>query len=386
MSEHAPSSPEKDTPAPLWISDDDLRGLVDDCLRAQRQVIAPMLEKGAARARPLYAPLATAEALRLQVDDPLPSQSLRRHFQPPSQALFRWTFEKPAPTEDQPPENPLGKVALQPATPAFPPTVILGARPCDAAALEIVDQVMREDRRDESWFSRRAATVILTRGCTWSDASCFCTSLGLGPDAPQGSDLLLLPAQGGHVVRVLTAKGQAFVADHAPRFAAPLPDHRRREAEAALAALRQDLENKPLSDAVDHLRQGLGGAFSAAIWDEVALRCHGCGVCAALCPTCYCFDIVEEPHGPKEGVRRMKWDTCQDPIFTLHGSGHNPRPNQSSRYRQRVLHKFSVYPNRFGQVLCTGCGRCVRACPAGMDLAEILLQVDGALDHAAKKS
>jgi ferredoxin len=36
------------------------------------------------------------------------------------------------------------------------------------------------------------------------------------------------------------------------------------------------------------------------------------------------------------------------------------------------MHKFSIYPDRFGEVLCTGCGRCARACPGGMDLPEVL--------------
>jgi len=35
-----------------------------------------------------------------------------------------------------------------------------------------------------------------------------------------------------------------------------------------------------------------------------------------------------------------------------------------------------VYPGKFGDVLCTGCGRCSRACPTGQDLAEILAAID----------
>ena len=74
-------------------------------------------------------------------------------------------------------------------------------------------------------------------------------------------------------------------------------------------------------------------------------------------------------------MRRRNWDTCQTGKFTVHASGHNPRGSQNERFRQRVLHKFSVYPKRFDEVLCTGCGRCARACPAGMDLPEILDQI-----------
>jgi Fe-S oxidoreductase len=36
------------------------------------------------------------------------------------------------------------------------------------------------------------------------------------------------------------------------------------------------------------------------------------------------------------------------------------------------MHKFKYYHDKFGQTLCTGCGRCVRACPVGIDIKEIL--------------
>jgi hypothetical protein len=42
------------------------------------------------------------------------------------------------------------------------------------------------------------------------------------------------------------------------------------------------------------------------------------------CPTCWCFDIQDETRG-KSGVRMRNWDSCMYPLFTLHGSGHNPR-------------------------------------------------------------
>jgi len=39
------------------------------------------------------------------------------------------------------------------------------------------------------------------------------------------------------------------------------------------------------------------------------------------------------------------------------------------------MHKFFIYPQRFGELLCTGCGRCARGCPGGMDLPEVLTQL-----------
>jgi ferredoxin len=124
--------------------------------------------------------------------------------------------------------------------------------------------------------------------------------------------------------------------------------------------------------------------FDHPLWKSFALRCHGCGACAAVCSTCHCFDVVDEHDSYDRGARRRNWDSCQTAKFTLHASGHNPRQTQAERFRQRVMHKFSVYPSRFDAILCTGCGRCARACAAGMSLREVLGQLARLADAEAE--
>ena len=124
------------------------------------------------------------------------------------------------------------------------------------------------------------------------------------------------------------------------------------------------------------VRDWIDTHFEDPLLSQLAIRCNGCGACTSVCPTCHCFDIVDEQEGVGKGTRRRCWDTCQAPTFTLHASGHNPRDSQNPRYRQRINHKFAIYPLKFGEVLCTGCGRCTRVCHAGQDLVEILQAID----------
>jgi hypothetical protein len=70
------------------------------------------------------------------------------------------------------------------------PRMVLFARPCDAASLPILDHVFNWDYKDEFYNRRRRATTVVTLACTTHDANCFCTSVGLGPDSEQGSDVL----------------------------------------------------------------------------------------------------------------------------------------------------------------------------------------------------
>ncbi|RLB09653.1 MAG: 4Fe-4S ferredoxin, partial [Deltaproteobacteria bacterium] len=91
-----------------------------------------------------------------------------------------------------------------------------------------------------------------------------------------------------------------------------------------------------------------------------------------VCPTCWCFDIQDEVY-KNEGDRLRNWDSCMFPIFTLHGSGHNPRAQKLQRVRQRFMHKLKYYVDKYGNgVACVGCGRCVVSCPVNIDIRRVI--------------
>ena len=259
-----------------------------------------------------------------------------------------------------------GQVDLVDAIPHAVPTVVFGIRPCEAAGFKALDAVFNWDYRDSFFNARLEAMTVIGMSCTRKDDACFCTSVGGGPGATLGSDILLTPMGDGFLAEVLSDKGKAIVA-LSPQLFQPVaaPD------KATLVVDVPQTFDRPA------LTAKLPGMFDSELWAEQSLRCVGCGACAFVCPTCVCFDIQEEAD-KKSGQRLRSWDSCGYHMFTLHASGHNPRETQGQRWRQRIYHKFSYYPERYDTLGCVGCGKCTRACPVDMNIQEHLVEASKA--------
>ncbi len=252
--------------------------------------------------------------------------------------------------------------AIQEVPVEAPPTALLLLRSCDVAGLRALDPVMRWDYTDESFEARRAVTLLVSLGCRTAanPETCFCGAVGIDPRVAEGADIAIdeVPEGGTfryHVVG-LTDAGRERLGS-TPRAMAEGPS-----GGDPVPTLSLD---------VGRAQAFLRSHFDDPRWERIAEACLGCGTCAFVCPACHCFDIVDEGDW-RRGQRVRNWDSCAFSHFTVHASGHNPRPRQWHRYRQRIYHKFIYYPEKFGRPLCTGCGRCIEACPAGLDLVEVL--------------
>jgi ferredoxin len=241
--------------------------------------------------------------------------------------------------------------------------LVFGARPCDARAFLLSDEVfLKGPCVDVYYGARRESTLLAALVCREGDDACFCSAVGGGPADTAGSDLRIVPVEGGLVVEALREEAESLLEG----LGEPASDSTRDE------ALR-------VVEEVSALCMGeidAGGSVEAfknrfedrEYWREVAERCLSCGVCTFVCPTCTCFTITDEKRG-LEGERLRSWDSCMFYQYTLEASGHNPRPTKLERYRNRVGHKFSYFPEKYdGRFSCTGCGRCIRFCPVSIDI------------------
>jgi ferredoxin len=256
--------------------------------------------------------------------------------------------------------------------------VVIGMRPCDCRALTILDRVFDTDQvQDPFYVTRRANTVVVALGCNRPLSTCFCTALGGDPFSEEGADILLGDVGDSLLAKALTPKGKEFLAGYKQFFSKKNAGDWKDEAKKARNKLNTDLKLKGAESRLKEL-------FEHDIWEAVSRKCNGCGACSYLCPTCYCFDLTDEKTAT--GVKKIRrWDCCMFSSFTLHASSHNPRPVTAARLRQRIMHKFSYYPESYGVSSCVGCGRCVRSCPVNLDIREALAEVMAAPEAAVEK-
>ena len=252
------------------------------------------------------------------------------------------------------------------------PSVIFGVRPCDAKALTLTDKVFGGDFKDPYYWKRRNSTALVGLACnTPPSPNCFCLSVDGSPHSKEGLDILMTDLGDKYYAESFTKKGDELLNLAKALFKNPTAkekkDLEKIQAESKKKIQRQIKDTKKIPPKLKEM-------FNSSFWDEESLSCLRCGICTYLCPTCHCFDMNDEvtSSSPIKGERVRTWDNCQFPDFTMHSSGHNPRPDKAARLRQRILHKFQYFVELYKNYQCTGCGRCISKCPVGIDIIEVL--------------
>jgi ferredoxin len=259
--------------------------------------------------------------------------------------------------------------------------ILFGLRPCDAAAVAVLDEFFQRELADPNYLARRRNMRLIVSACAESDETCFCASAETGPVAVDGFDVQLFDLGETHLAVSGTEAGEAMMAEGGELFSDAPTDAEARIEQFRRRSQQSQTTRLDLARVRQILREGGEGDD---FWEKVARRCLMCGGCAYLCPTCTCYDIADRPEAdrPREGVRRRLWDSCVLAGFTREASGHNPRGRHSLRCFHRYLHKLggSDLPDR--PFRCVGCGRCAEACITRLGIIRV---VEELLESASQK-
>ena len=267
----------------------------------------------------------------------LPLLPLKKIFRPPSELL--WSCLE-------------GRYQPPPASLSSAGVALINVAPCDLYALAYLDQAFAED---PFYRERRQRLLLIGSECT-PLIYCHCPPRATPPPFDlffAGDDVWCGSALGENVLRefagaLVPKKDVALPLKYWTGQGAPLPS---------------DLAERFLQSATDPL------------WAEVAGHCLSCGACSAACPTCACYDVVDEVSLSGMIKRQRVWDNC---FFRDHGlvaGGHNFRPDRTARLRFRFEHKYLGFGAQRGVTSCVGCGRCQQVCPVGINLAHVLDQL-----------
>ncbi len=338
--------------AERYLKREDLAKLIDSVCSGEGLFVGPKMDGR----QVVYAPISAYKDIVF--DYIVPRNSFKEFLFPQTEVIARYAVHKDG-------------IDLQGVKAESPEMVVFGSRPCDAASVASLRSVFTWDFVDTSYTEREDRMVIMTIACTDRDEGCFCSTVNLAPDSVGGSDLFLKETlEGGYLVDIVTDRGRTFV----ERF------------EGIFSAGGADVDIKRIADVprlkgvdVKKIKEDLRDTShydNDDLWAGLTRKCIGCGACTFVCPTCHCFDIADEGSA-LEGERRKNWDACQFDHFTLHASGHNPRDTQYKRWRNRFMCKFNFYPNKFSSRGCVGCGRCIRVCPVGLDITEVMEEMSG---------
>lgn len=254
------------------------------------------------------------------------------------------------------------------------PYCIVGVKNCDLKGFQVQDFVFNDhDFEDPLYINKRKGNIIISADCTCAIETCFCRALGNEPYPERYFDLNLSEVGEHFVVEAGSEKGHGLLEKHSSLFEEAGEEHisrRKKEREKVIKEVEDNIKRNgvpPHTEYNDIIERN----FESDIWADEVKTCVECGACTIICPSCHCFLLYDQKDKDKMARLRV-WDSCMFKGYARVAGGANPRPKLWMRLRNRFYKKFDFFPkvaNIFG---CTGCGRCVSACPAKIDIRKVL--------------
>jgi sulfhydrogenase subunit beta (sulfur reductase) len=243
--------------------------------------------------------------------------------------------------------------------------LLFGASSWDINGMNFLDRIFSTDFIDENYMEKRKKLKVIGIDAEPSDAN-FASSVG-AEFAKEGFDLFLSDIGDKYFVRISTAAG-AEMAENFGNFSdAADPDFSAYDKQMDSYKKKFNV-NVNLGNFFENFEIVYG---KKDLWEKLAKSCFSCGSCNLVCPTCFCFNVRDDMKiDLAEGTKSRQWDSCMISNYGLVAGGHNFRPDEANRLKQRYRCKLKTFVEKFGQYSCVGCGRCVEACLAKINIYE----------------
>ncbi len=255
----------------------------------------------------------------------------------------------------------------------FPRQVIFGIHPCDIHALLIMDQFFEIHYPDPYYINRRKKTAIIGLSCI-PDDKCFCKTTNTNY-AERGFDLALTDLEDFFIVWVGSSLGDDMV-----RECPELMDENITRSDLERYIKWRDYRESQFKLDMDFtgMPSTMELCWNDPLWEELGEKCLSCGSCTVICPTCPCFNVLDEIDLKlQEGRRVRKWDSCMFQEYSMVAGGHNFRESRAERLKLRFTHKLQAFVGKFGEPACVGCGRCIDNCPVDIDIRTVGMRLKG---------
>ncbi|HUI94096.1 MAG TPA: 4Fe-4S dicluster domain-containing protein [Chitinivibrionales bacterium] len=321
----------------LQISKKDLLDFIGTLVAGPLDVIGPVQRDG----RFVYEKLGGAKSLRLDFDETL--YSPKNYVFPCRETLLSY----------EPGDASSCKPVLEDGG-----RVIIGIHPGDLAAIAMLDKAFSEENVDAHYCERREKTILIGIYPTKPGKYRFTSSM-IKPEEPYlAADAFLIDVGGDlYAVEIVSENGKEFFSNSKAK---PAPGEMKTKTEKMKTAVKDGVS---LSVKRDELPKFLEGKERHPVWEKRGEKCFSCGSCVMVCPTCYCFDVLDELDlSLASGSRVRKWDACVLEPFAVCAGGHNFRKKAADRIRHRLFRKQKFLFELFGLPGCVGCGRCKKAC------------------------